>query len=334
MASLVLPVVIFAHVGGIQTEADFQAPTSVGDVVDQAALVSWRDDNLDPTGRFEFYYQPHNVPIGASPTSGDLVGTLIPCQGLGCDPDVPEAVRILDPTDSFTWDTSSVPAGTYVIYAITHDPPLGPVFSVSPGAFTVRHPGDPLHPAAQFTDPGVTSQVVSRDVALRFAAAGEGPMTARVSWRARNGPPIYQELAADVPMRADPGKPGRFDGCVVWDLSALPNDWYYVAVEVTDAAGRTHLAYARSAVTAYRDAQTPDAGVAASCEDPAPRPDAGPVKADAGVVPATDGDGGCTCRASGRSGGAPRPGRLALFIGLAALAALASGALGRRPWRF
>jgi MYXO-CTERM domain-containing protein len=304
MSSLLLPVVVLAHVGGIPTQADFQEPRGVGNVVDGTATITWMDNNADPTGLFEFYYQPHNVPPNASLMSGDLVGTRIPCDGSAqCDTTTdPLAVRIMDATDALGWDTSAVPSGSYVVYAITRDPPIQPIWKMARGVITVQHPGDPLYPAAIMTAPGVTVPPVADSFALKWEASGDGPMTATLRWRAKDGgDPGFTELVADVPM-SDAGG-GLHRGCYVWDVSDKTNGYYFVQVEVKDAAGRTYLANGDASVVVFRDPSPTDAGPAASCEDVGV-PDAGPGP-DAGG-PGGDDEGGeptCGCRV-GRAGSA------------------------------
>jgi hypothetical protein len=53
---------VAAHVGGVPTQARFVDPEGVGNTANNAAIVTWMDGDLDPTGLFDFFYQPSNVP--------------------------------------------------------------------------------------------------------------------------------------------------------------------------------------------------------------------------------------------------------------------------------
>src|SRR5688572_18313399 len=127
---LLLVAAVAAHVGGIPTQARFDTPASVGMVGNQAFEVTWADGDIDPTGQFDFFYQPSNVPPLAALSHPAFMGTPIP---------EAQDVIILDPANSFTWNTSSIPSGSYFVYEITDDPPLLPIYGISSGPVTVRH---------------------------------------------------------------------------------------------------------------------------------------------------------------------------------------------------
>jgi MYXO-CTERM domain-containing protein len=308
MSFLWFPWVVAAHVGGIPTQADFQSPKGVGNVADQSYTFTWRDNDLDPTGKFEFHFQDHNVPPNASLQTGELDtdGGLIPCSGATqCDTVDPNLVIIKDATNQLTWDTSALAAGSYVVYAVTKDPPLQPIWAMATGVITVQHAGDPLYPAALVTAPGAVVPPVADSYAIKWEASGAGPLTATVRWRAKDGAdPNFTDLVTDVPMIDEGG--GIYQGCAVWDLSAEPDGYYFVQVEVKDAAGHTHLSNGRTSVVVYRDPQPTDAGPPASCADVTP-PDAGPGMPDAGMTGGDDTGGGgpgCGCRTGRTSAGA------------------------------
>jgi hypothetical protein len=311
---------LHAHINGVPTPANIQAPADLGIVVDDRADLSWLDNDADPTGKFNFFFQAQNVPPSTQVSDGSLAGTAIPeAQG----------VPISDPADTLSWDTREVPAGSYFVYAITDDPPIPPVYGMSRGVITVRHPGDPLFPATRVIAPGdIAPSVDQEGFALRWEASGDGPFSATLSYAALGTgahpiEPMWLPLAAGLAMTP---VGDRATGCLVWDLAAFSDGYYAVRVVVTDGAGRTHSAYAPNDVTVYHDGTS---GPAASCA--APVPDAGPD--DAGTGPdgspaPPDDPGGCGCQAGGASG-APLPSEL-LLLGLAFwLSARAAGATAR-----
>jgi hypothetical protein len=193
------------------------------------------------------------------------------------------------------------------------------------GVVTVQHLGDPLWPAVVVDEPDMVSDYVPDQYPVVWRASGEGPMTATI--RAFNpdqaGAP-GELIASDVPMLVDPA--GGFWGCFEWDVHLLPNNtYYYVLVEVRDAAGRTHESFSPGSLLIARDGAVTDAGVPRGCP-------AGPVGpgADAGA----GGDGGmtgfddsaplCGCRASGGRAAFP------LWLAGIAVAALAARRASRR----
>ncbi len=297
---------VLAHVGGIPTQAYFDAPVSVGTMVDQQFAFGWQDNDMDPTGKFSFYFQATNLPPNGKPA--DLAGKAIPN---GQD------ILIMDPNDVLTWDTSLEPAGTYYLYAVTTDEPLPPVFGMSRGVVTIQHAGDPLFPAVVITEPGAISPPVADAFAIQWEATGEGPLTATVRGKGRDDPGDLVVLAENVPMTAAAG--GVSTGCYLWNLSAKPQGYYVVQVTVQDGASRTHTSYAVTNITLYRDPNVTDAGVPASCELAPAEPDAGTIDASIGGDDDGTGEGPCGCRVGRRAGAAGGLATLAL-IGLVGLA--------------
>lgn len=317
---LLAAVTLAAHVGGIPTQALFDAPVGVGNVADQSYILRWQDNEMDETGRFDFYYQPTNVPPNASLMSGDLVGTPIP-NG--------QQVVISDPQNDLVWDTSNVPAGSYYVYEITTDTDMGvpPIHSMSKGAVTVRHPGDPLYPAVIVDEPNGIGDVVADGYALRWTASGTAPLRADIYWKIPESDGPMQLLVADVPMH-DLGN-GLHAGCYVWNLSGKAQGYYFVRVDVKDAQGLSHSAYSRASLTVYRDPNPVDAGPVASCPDWTSA-DAGVGGPDGGPgIDNPDPPGPCDCRVGGRE--TPSPTAAALIAIGAALLALPRA--GRRRSR-
>jgi hypothetical protein len=238
---------------------------------------------------------------------------------------------ILDESNLFTWDITAIPSGSYFVYEVTEDPPLLPVYGISHAPITIQHEGDPLWPAVQVLEPDGVSDIASEAYPVRWRASGGGPLVATVSW----GQPVTStepltEIAADVPMLDAGG--GVYEGCLLWDLSALPQGYYFVNVEVRDPAGLTHAAFSRNSLVIFRPSSGGiDAGTPPSCETPV-EPDAGPGAIDAGQP--IDGPGpDCACAVgpAGSRGGAPW--LSLLLVALAAAAALGRTARRRTPAR-
>ncbi len=299
---------IAAHVGGVPTQARFETPAGVGMVGDQGFEVVWTDGDIDPTGLFDFYFQPSNVPPLAPLTSPAFVG--MPIAGA-------QDVMIMDVANRFTWDTSGVPSGSYFLYEITEDPPLMPLYGISSGPVTVRHPGDPLWPAVVVIQPDGIGDITGTAFAIQWLASGEGPLTANVEWAKTDGDGTLVPLATDHPM-LDNGD-GTASGCLLWDLSSTPQGYYYLRIEVSDQGGRTHAAYSPATVVVYRDPSGPDAGPAPMCAELPP--DAGTTGGDDVGGPKT-----CACRAGGGAddGTAAAGAIAALLLGASVLATRAS----------
>src|SRR5688572_22007113 len=160
---------LIAHVGGIPTQAQFDRPIELGELADGSATITWRDNEQDPTGLFDFFYQPSNVRPAVMVGHADFAGTLFA-----------EGVMISDPTNTLAWDTTAIPTGTYYVYEVTRDPPLTPVFSVTPAPVTVQHAGDPRWPAVVVDEPDGIGDTQPSRFAVKWRATGEGTLTATI----------------------------------------------------------------------------------------------------------------------------------------------------------
>jgi MYXO-CTERM domain-containing protein len=298
---LVLVSGLWAHEGGVLSPSNFQVPADVGEVADQAYLVRWLDNDTDPTGVFEFYFQPANVPPQWFLTSPLFLHQGIPGGG---------AIRVDDRTNQLSWDTSGVPEGSYFVYSITRDPPLDPIYTFSPFPVTVKHSGTPAAPAVVVDEPDGVGDIAAARYATKWHASGEGVLTATV--RGYKFPPdmVPIPLVTDLPMVA---RNGRQEGCFDWDVEAADEGYYFTEVEVKDGRGRTHRAYSPLFLVVYREPGM-DAGVPApGCQGfPQMPPDAGPNMGD-------DEDGGCSCDLTHARGTSPWIAFLLVVVGFLAL---------------
>lgn len=268
MAFAAFLVAVLPHVGGVETPTTFVTPADVDNVTDQSFVVSWSDTNEDPTGLFDFYYQPSN----------NRPGDVDPAKFPGVPIPGAQGVAAMDAANQFIWDTGSVPSGSYYLYGVTTDPPLPQIFEFSKGTVTVQHPGDPLYPAVFVTQPDGFEDIVADEYPLGWRASGVGPMTATVRYADLmvSGDPL-KVLIAGVAMTENPD--GTFDGATLWDLRPHPaGSYFFVEVTVTDDAGRTHSAFSPSTLIIYRSdaGMPPDASASGDASlEPPPGPTCG-----------------------------------------------------------
>jgi hypothetical protein len=292
------------HVGGIPTQAVYDKPVQLGESADATARIEWHDNEQDMTGLFDFFYQSSNIRPSVMSTHPDFAGTLF-----GSGVPISDTVNLLD------WDTSAVPPGSYYIYEITRDPPLSPVYSVSPAPITVQHGGDPRWPAVVVDEPDGIGDTQPARFAVQWRATGEGPLTATIRYGEVLNDTLT-EVAAGVPM-VEAGA-GSYEGCYLWNISLLAQGTYYVQVDVSDGA-RSHAAFSRNVLVVYRNPDAPDGGVEPACESAA-GPDAGAGRDGPAVMGGDDDQPTCLCRAGGR-GRAPLASAFACAAVLAALRA-------------
>ena len=288
---------LYAHQGGVLSPSNFQVPADVGEVADRSYLVRWIDNDTDPTGVFEFYYQPVNVPPQWFLASPLFLNTPIPGG---------ESIRVDNTTNQLSWDTSSIPEGSYFVYSITRDPPLDPIYTFAAFPVTVRHGSGSAAPAVVVDEPDGVGDITPDRYAIKWHASGEGALTATVRAYGIGADPVPMTLVTDLPLVT---RNGRQEGCFDWDASALELGYYYAEVEVKDARDRTHRAYSPLFLVLYREPGM-DAGVTPpGCQGfPQMPPDAGPGGDD-------DEDGGCSCDLAPSRGAPPLVALLLLVVG-------------------
>ena len=119
---------------------------------------------------------------------------------------------------------------------------------------TVRRAGEPRFPATVVDEPDGTGDVVSGVFALKWRAAGDGVLHARISYASVDGDGTQTVIAEDLPMTRSGDVAA---GCHLWDVSLLGQGNYYVFVEVFDEAGHSHGAYNEGALTIARQNGVP-----------------------------------------------------------------------------
>lgn len=264
-----------AHSGGASI-AVLRAPDRVGIISDQSFELGWEDADRrfeTSTVTFDFFYTrtpPPTAPPGVLPYA--IEGRFI---AVGVDE--------LDPTNRLLWDTSRVPAGSYVLWSIAHEePPDLPVtmVSLSRGVVTIAHPGDPIHPAVLVA---LEEESVSRDGFLipyeAFDPAGTASVSISVS---RN----FDGSGAVVVGRS---LPASSRGSFFWSAEGFAPGRYSVRARISDARGLAFENYGRFYLRLdpnappRQDAGAGDLAVQYDADPPSPDVPRGPDAAGSGA---------------------------------------------------
>jgi hypothetical protein len=198
-----------AHVGGQVAVAHFRTPAQPtivhGDVTDsvgpfafasadQSYVVRWDDGDVDPTGKFVFYWLDHQPTSGLVTADIERLGTrlddrvnfssgyFVSCfcasdTGITCPPVVRDPAT--NCANQLVWDTSELPPGTYWLAAVNDDPPFH-VYNVSAAPIRVGHGATPLPPAV---------------IVVRPDSVGSWDKTYHVQWLAADAPLLTFDLA-------------------------------------------------------------------------------------------------------------------------------------------
>ena len=291
LLTLLLPSAALAH-GGLPAEAILVTPNNI-EVFDQSVGLEWVDsDTSIPTGTatVNLFYTDAMPPTFEPGTRPDaVVGTQI-LEGL------PE----YDPTNTFEWDTSQVPSGTYWVWSLVEEPPepmpSPQIIHFTPVPIVIAHPGDDVPPAIRITNPDNPFVWADQEFRLEYEAfdpSGNG----RVKLEATDqfdGTGFFT-IAEDLPAVAD--------GVFMWDVSELAEIDWTLRATITDDRGFEVTAYGQHFLL-ITHLQAPDMGVGpdmgamdSGALDTGPRPDAGVSARDAGQkLPAPKS--GCSCSAA------------------------------------
>jgi hypothetical protein len=238
---------------------------------DGSITVTWDDGDMDPTGRFIFYYMDHaptfQVPVEA--IEGGL-GTKIddPVNNGGgyfascfCSMDLgvtcPMVTR--DPStncaNQLTWNTSALPAGTYWLIAINNDPPFH-VYNAANAPVRIAHGGAPLPPAVAVVRPDGYGSF-DHSYHLQWLAAGTPPLHFDISYGVEDTGTALQPsagIASGVAGTVNGDGTFGYD----WDISSLSNNTiYWVRLQVTDGAGVSTYTDSHYGMTVYHNGTPP-----------------------------------------------------------------------------
>lgn len=290
----------FAH-GGLPAEAILITPSEMGTVADQSIEITWIDsDNPIPTGTatVNLFYTDAMPPTFEPGTRPDaLIGT-----------PMVSGIFEYDDTNSYTWDTSAVSAGTYWVWSLVEEPPE-PMPSPQIIRFTevpivVAHGQDEVPPAVRITNPDNPFVWADQTVDLEYEAfdpSGTGRVRLEVGSTFDGSD--FTVIAEDLPAVAE--------GSFTWDTSQLAEVDWTIRATIIDDRGFEITAYAQYFLLVTHlqapDAgpSTPDAGAAEDMGTPQ-APDAG-VDVDQGQkMMAKE---GCSC-----TGSSQRPGLAWLML--------------------
>ncbi len=319
-----------AHVGAVVAKANFVHPlalvTSTPDgggattwsyapeIADQSYHIDWTDGDVDPTGKFTFYYLDHGVSDAVSADDVESLGTLVK-DTLGRDAATiwVSCMCIMDAgvqcpdagvrrCDNFVdWDTSAVPDGAYWIAAVNNDPPFH-VYNLSPAPVIVSHAGKPPPAVVVVRPDGLGS--ASRTYDIQVVAVGTGAMKMDLSW----GPNTLMDVLGPTHAiaKAVPVAPGA-DGTThyLWDVSALPNGNYFVRASVTDDNGQS-----------YSDSRFAEAVFHPAGDDGGAPPDLAAAAADGDVLKLPP-PSGCSCNLNAQANALAHVNALALALVIA-----------------
>lgn len=280
LSTLAAPGLAIAH-SGAPAVAWVNDPDDVGVIADREFTFTWIDsDQPIPTGTatIDFYYTARRPPTFQA---GDLPELL---EGEPIVLDIREADR----TNSYTWDTSKVPAGSYLIWSRVNEPPeemSAEIISFSPGVLTIAHEGDELHPAVMLTTPDSPFRFADISYTVRWRAF-DPDGSARLTLEAfQPGDDDVYPIAEDLPAEAE--------GSVEWLTLDLPEGDYMIRAVITDARGLSFTNWSRYFLLVTHFGPPRDAGVRNDAGAVAPTPDAG-ARPDAGEAEAEEPGCGCT----------------------------------------
>jgi MYXO-CTERM domain-containing protein len=295
-----------AHVGAVVSKATFCSPpppaqsaldsgviySYLPEDADASYRIAWQDGDTDPTGKFTFYYLDHEPPTAVDANAIETLATPVrtvdgrdaasvyvscACVAVDAGADICDAGTAPNCADGgarwcdnfVDWDTSTILDGVYWIAAVNNDPPYH-VYNMSQSPVRVSH-GAHKPPVVIVLKPDGLGPGADTSYRASVLVSGEGQLTLDFDWgidekNQVNGP--VHAIARGVPVVVGS------DGAVAysWDVSALPNEVYFLSATVKDDAGGVSFSDSRYGLSVFHRVGT-DAG------------DAGPGDASAAVAP-------------------------------------------------
>ncbi len=283
IAMTALPQSARAHIGAVPAKASYTmppplpaTPTDGGiSILDSSYApatpsagkytIAWNDGDIDPTGRFSFYFFDHSPTYQVTADTIEANATPIAnAQGIwtACDCSTDASVICPDlggPRDcrnSFDWDTSQVASGSYWIIAVNNDPPFH-IYNVSNTPIRITHGSDTTPPVVLVLRPDGFG-AFDTSYSVQWYAVGEGPLHIDLSYGLDdvdhvNDPP--------TPIVSDVQGTPNVDGTTSWnwDVSALPNmSVAFLRVKVTDVHGVTSFADSIFGLSIFHSGATTD----------------------------------------------------------------------------
>jgi hypothetical protein len=217
--------------------AEMTSPGSVGEVIDASYTFRWNDQDeavasSEATADF-FYTQKMPPPFAPGTLPAELEGTPIV-----------RDVLVWDKTNAYSWDTRTVPSGSYFIWSVVREPDPRAVkqriVSFSPGVVTVAHPGDPIAPAVVVVQPPDPFHwPASNEMHIGYRAFDpDGTATVRIeAGRWSDGNMTMNVLAS--------GLPAVGEGVFKWDTTNVEEGDQVVRASIEDRRGLEFSAFDR-----------------------------------------------------------------------------------------
>ena len=195
-------------------------PDGTDDTASTSYTISWQDSDPEENATLALYYDTDNS--GAD-------GTLI-VENLSEDA----------ATDTHTWDTTALPAGTYYIYGVIKDGVNAAITSYSKGAVTISQN---TPPTLTITEPDGTDDTASNSYTISWQDADpEENATLALYYDTDNsgadGTLIVENLSEDAATDTH-----------TWDTTALPAGDYYIYGVINDGVNAAVTAYSKGVVT-------------------------------------------------------------------------------------
>jgi MYXO-CTERM domain-containing protein len=278
-----------AHQGGQPVNAQFSKPappvTTAADMgiqlspftfesADTSYDVAWADMDMDPTGKFTFYYLDHEPTFGVRAEEIETLATLVEEVG---KPGLPVEIYASDTCmdgpgimcpdlgtrdarNGFTWNTAAIPNGTYWVIALNNDPPFK-LYNPSAAPVRIAHGAEPLPPAAFILRPDGFGSY-DKSYKVQWAAAGKAPLKFDLSYGSGEAGEVLgptTSIAKNVAPTVNADGTFTYD----WDVSKLSGPKvYFLRVTVTDADGKQTYTDSRYGLSVYHPAAVPDMGTA------------------------------------------------------------------------
>jgi hypothetical protein len=189
-----------------------------------------------------------------------------------------------DVTDAWTWNTSTVAAGSYWIWSFVVDPPAEAgtisVIDFAPYPLTVAHPGDKIWPSVAIIDPDSPYRFADEDFVISYAACDpDHSGRVKLEYTLNTDGSGLMPIADGLPT-GNGGAPETYR----WNTTCVPQGNVLIRATITDGRGFKWAAWGRYFLLLTHLTQS-DAGCITSTET-----------VDAGIAKVGKSK-GCTCLA-------------------------------------
>jgi hypothetical protein len=263
-----------AHAGGIPVRPSFLEPMGIVEPTDGEVEFRWLDGDDDPTGIHRFYYQKTHAPPISVPEETLLQGVHM------------TDALVIDSANTFLWEVTDIPAGTWQVYTLTEDPPFCSRIQFAPALVAIRDADGTAPFGGVITQPGPSGAVVDQEATLEVEAISRTKPTIRLvagllepveesdsaspclGLRYRAGSDHLIVEALEMEAHPDAGDE-RWVVTVSWDTSDIPAESYVVQAEISADGQTPATVYAPSwlaIVHGEQQASTPDESPSQACQ--------------------------------------------------------------------